>query len=459
MFNYFSGKSHILNLLLVLILTSSQVSYAAIGGEEFVSNINKIVSPTNSVLLKENSNINSPISTNNPYSTSVVSYYINLDDIPLEASQSLCGNDEDLIKPTKIFISPNGKVLTSSTPGITKGQNIFEVWKNSNVSNFDGQKLGPISSVKKDQLGEDNILLFENSETDQFGLIRSVWASIKNSGTANAQELEQIEIAVFDTEQLRQTPCELSTECILKAATGTLFPEIGLCKFEGICKKACKEIKVTLEEIAKAAFFGACSSVAAIIKAEATDGVSIIVSIIIAAVGCIIGCTTPIIEAKLDKFCKDVNKIEDDIAKAYCAVYPEATDVSIDSGLTTGIGTGDRNAHVSVSGKFRLTDELDLPNSSLRIENMLTETDGAGELVRENSTETDNFLFPYLLPAESSLVLDAKENDDGIFVFETPDGITPNFMVVFERDINDQNSYSFTIDAIRCNKPCPASIM
>ena len=432
---------------LIISLLITQTSYAATGIKNNINSLKNINSHENQLIFKENNVNGSLVLKDNQFSSLMVSSYLNSEDVPLKACQSSCGDGNNFITPSKIFISPDGRVLTSTTPGIKKGQNIFKEWENSNVSNFDGLKLGPIAKVSSDQLQGDNILLFENSDTGQFGLIRSIWTSLSNSGKANAQELEQIEIAVYDNEQLRQTPCELSTECILKAATGTLFPEIGLCKFEGICKKACKEIRVTLEEIAKAAFFGACSTVAAIIKAEATDGVSVIVSVIIAAVGCLVGCATPFIDVKLDEFCKDVNKIEDDIAKAYCSVYPEATDVTIDSGLATGIGTGDRNSNVSISGKFSLEEQPDIANSSLRIENFLTETDGAGEIVRENTTDTDNFLFPYLLPQRENTGSVTLEQTDGIFVFETPEGITPNFMVVIERDAIDQNSYSYTIDA------------
>lgn len=362
------------------------------------------------------------------------------------------GTDCNIVEPWKIIISPEGKVLSSTTPNVDKGQNLFDSWPKTTLYDTYGQKLGSIRGVSTKLVVDGEILLFKNKASNLIGVVRAIWSSIDNQNVALAQPVELIELAVFEPPDVSLSDCEVGVDCILKALAGALFPEIGICKFVGTCSDACKDIKENLEEILKAVFEGVCSSVATVIEAIISDGTVLIYWAIITVAGCIIGCIEPIKKVNLQTICDDISKAEDAVAKVICVGSDEATGVSIKQGLAIEVGQGSNSARISISGEFSFDGEIDLAASTIRIDSLLNETQGTEELVKENSEVEESFLLPITLLAVNTNSVNSKANSETA-IYETPDDVTPSFQMSIEKKDSTNDLFLFNLDVSNASIP------
>ena len=433
-----------------------------------VSNTSYSLALNNNLLTKTNTNLNQNTGVENnylfPYSSGQLSLnqcvdetlYLNFNSAsPIADLCSSCcrtGGGCDKVEPWKIVISPDGKVFSSTTPNLEKGQNLFDSWPKTTLYNINGQKLGSLNDVSTKLIEDNQILLFENKASNLVGLIRAIWSSIGNKNLAHAYPVEKIELAVFENPDVSLSACELAVECILKALVGLAFGSvISICAEAGTCSDSCKAVKTNLNKILVQQFEAACSSVAAVISGIISGGETLIATLLVELAGCVVGCVD-YGHITLKTICDDITKAEDYLAVLICLGSDEATGVIIREGMATEVGQKSTSSQVSISGEFIFEGEIDLAASNIRIDDLLNEIQGTGELLKENAVVEESVLIPIiLLPTDTNKVnITAKSAS---VIYETPEYLTPSFQMSIEKKDSINGLFLFNLDVSDASIP------
>ena len=217
--------------------------------------------------------------------------------------------------------------------------------------------------------------------------MKKKWTSVKNHNTAFAQPAELIEIIVLESQPC-ETDCGWAADCIVEAVLSPQ-PVTTICDFVGVCSDLCSETRLNLNQILEEAINdtieGACGGFASIIEAILGDEVGLLVTLIVADAGCLIGCLEKNHNVNLEKICNDLTIVGAPFRAAACLTNSSAQDVGITEGFVTEVGKESNKSQISISGNFSFNGEIDFTTSTVRIYNLLSENLGTGELMRENT--------------------------------------------------------------------------
>ena len=208
----------------------------------------------------------------------------------------------------------------------------------------------------------------------------------------------------------------------------------------GLCKDACNQIKISLNEVLSTAFDTTCGSVISVIQAIVTDGASLVASTMVALAGCVVGCWAPFIKVNLDKICNDIDIAESIVADAICLEVGPTSDAGITSGFVSEVGKKNNNSQISISGEFGFDGEIDLASSTIRIDDLLNEVQGTEELVKESADVQESLLLPTFLPPMIT-DNDGLKNGSLIVIYQTPENFTPSFQLSIEKMDSSDDLY------------------